>query len=86
MVPGTVSLPADSPLRGLADRPALMRHEDRHCTQYAFVLGVVMLPFYFLCVAASWLIAGDHASYNPFERLADLADGDYPPPRTRLSR
>ncbi len=32
------------------DRPVLLQHEDRHCTQYAFVLGVVMLPFYFLCV------------------------------------
>ncbi|MEV7398678.1 hypothetical protein [Aeromicrobium sp. NPDC092404] len=69
-----------------ADRPLLLRHEDRHCTQYAFVLGVVMLPVYFLCVAVSYVIAGDHASYNPFERLANLADGDYPPPRTRFSR
>ena len=68
------------------ERPVLLQHEDRHCTQYAFVLGVVMLPFYFLCVGISYVIAGDHSSYNPFERLANLADGNYPPPRTRFSR
>lgn len=68
------------------ERPVLLRHEDRHCTQYAFVLGVVMLPFYFLCVGLSYAIAGDHSSYNPFERLANLADGNYPPPHTRFSR
>jgi hypothetical protein len=68
------------------ERPVLLQHEDRHCTQYAFVLGVVMLPFYFLCVGISYAIAGDHSSYNPFERLANLADGNYPPPRTRFSR
>jgi hypothetical protein len=68
------------------ERPVLLQHEDRHCTQYAFVLGVVMLPLYFLCVGISYAIAGDHSSYNPFERLANLADGNYPPPRTRFSR
>lgn len=66
-----------------ASRPALLRHEDRHCTQYAFVLGIVMLPVYFFFVGLSWIVAGDHSSYNPFERLAGLADGNYPPPRRR---
>jgi hypothetical protein len=70
-------------LEYFADRQVLLRHEDRHCTQYAFVLGVVMLPFYFLCVGISYALAGDHSSYNPFERLANLADGNYPPPMTR---
>nr|MCW2728499.1 hypothetical protein [Aeromicrobium sp.] len=69
-----------------AQRPALLRHEDRHCTQYAFVLGIVMLPLYGLSVAVSWVLAGDRSSYNPFERLADLADGNYPPPTTRFTR
>ncbi|MET0928181.1 MAG: hypothetical protein ABWX74_01620 [Aeromicrobium sp.] len=69
-----------------AGRPTLLRHEDRHCTQYAFVLGVVMLPLYFFFVGLSWVVAGDHSSYNPFERLAGLADGNYPPARTRLTR
>ncbi|MGA8987334.1 hypothetical protein [Aeromicrobium sp.] len=68
------------------DRPALLRHEDRHCTQYAFALGVAMLPMYLVCAGMSYVIAGDHSSYNPFERLANLADGNYPPPATRLSR
>ena len=66
-----------------ADRPILLTHEDRHCTQYAWVFGVVMLPLYFLGVGISYLLAGDHSSYNPFERLANLADGNYPPPTTR---
>lgn len=69
-----------------AQRPALLRHEDRHCTQYACVLGVALLPLYGLCAAVSYAVAGDHASYNPFERLAGLADGNYPAPTTRLSR
>lgn len=68
------------------DRLILLRHEDRHCTQYAFALGVVMLPLYVLGVAVSYVLAGDHSSYNPFERLAGLADGNYPPPRTRFAR
>lgn len=70
----------------LAARPAMLRHEDRHVTQYAFLLGVAMLPLYVLGVAFSWVVAGDHSSYNPFERLAGLADGSYPEPRTRLHR
>ncbi len=69
-----------------AERPVLLKHEDRHCTQYAWVLGIVMLPLYFLCVGISFAIAGDHSSYNPFERLANLADGNYPPPTTRFAR
>ncbi|MET0468743.1 MAG: hypothetical protein ABWZ87_08370 [Aeromicrobium sp.] len=69
-----------------AVRPALLRHEDRHCTQYAVVLGVVMLPVYVVCVVVSWIVAGDHSSYNPFERLAGLDDGNYPPPTTRRAR
>lgn len=73
-------------LEWLQGRPVLLQHEDRHCTQYAFMLGVVMLPVYFLFVGLSYAIAGDHCSYNPFERLANLSDGGYPPPRTRFSR
>ena len=45
-----------------------------------------MLPLYLVSVGVSYLLAGDHSSYNPFERLAGLADGGYPPPTTRLSR
>lgn len=70
----------------LLDRPVLLRHEDRHCTQYAFLIGIVMIPIYILCVGLSYAVAADHSSYNPLERLADLDDGGYPPPTTRFSR
>ena len=63
----------------MEDRPVLLQHEDRHCTQYAFLVGPVMLPLYFLSVGISYALAGDHSSFNPFERLAGLADGGYPP-------
>ncbi|MFI0356069.1 hypothetical protein [Actinomadura sp. 9N407] len=61
----------------LLARPALLRHEARHSTQYAYCLGPVMLPPYLLCAGISLLLCGDHASYNPFERLAGLDDGGY---------
>ena len=61
----------------LRRRPALLRHEDRHCTQYAFFLGPVMLPLYVLAVAVSYLVSGDQATCNPFERWAGLVDGGY---------
>lgn len=62
---------------GLADGSRLLRHEARHSTQYAWCLGPVMLPLYGACAGASMLLCGDWASYNPFERLAGLADGGY---------
>jgi hypothetical protein len=71
----------------LEARPLLLRHEDRHCTQYAILVGpVVMWPLYGLAVVISYLLAGDHSSYNPFERLAGLDDGGYPRPTSRFSR
>lgn len=70
----------------LLARPVLLRHEDRHATQYAWCVGPVMIVLYLLSVLVSWVVAGDHSSYNPFERLANLADGDYPPPSTRFTR
>ena len=68
------------------DHPLLLVHEDRHCTQYAFLLGPVMLLLYLLSVGFSYLLAGDHSSYNPFERLAGLSDGGYPPATLRHQR
>lgn len=61
----------------LRARPALLRHEDRHCTQYAFLLGPVMLPLYVVAMAVSYLLAGDPATRNLFERWAGLTDGGY---------
>jgi hypothetical protein len=69
-----------------ADRPQLMKHEDRHCSQYAFCLGPTMWVPYVLFAAVSWALSGNHASYNPFERLANLVDGGYPRPALRFRR
>jgi hypothetical protein len=63
--------------RRLLSRPALVHHESRHCRQYAWCLGLPMLPMYALCSIWSIVRTGDPASRNLFERLAGLADGDY---------
>jgi hypothetical protein len=56
---------------------ALLRHEARHCTQYAWCGGVLMLPLYFAAAGVSWLVSGDFGAWNVFERGAGLADGGY---------
>jgi hypothetical protein len=56
---------------------SLFRHEARHATQYAWCGGLLMLPCYFAAAGASWLLSGDVGAWNPFERLAGLADGGY---------
>ncbi|MGC5014687.1 hypothetical protein ACLQ2R_28305 [Streptosporangium sp. DT93] len=56
---------------------ALLRHEDRHASQYMLCLGLPMLPLYVSAVACSMLICGNQASWNVFERLANLEDGNY---------
>jgi len=58
-------------------RPELLGHEARHATQYAWCLGLPMLPMYALAAGISLALSGDPASYNPFERLAGLAAGGY---------
>lgn len=55
----------------------LLGHEERHARQYALLLGTPFLPLYLLASAASWVLTGDPASRNPFERAAGLADGGY---------
>ncbi|MDO9379563.1 MAG: hypothetical protein Q7T56_12005 [Nocardioidaceae bacterium] len=65
----------------LRARPELLAHEDRHCSQYAACLGPAMVPLYLASAGLSWVVTGDHASLNPFERLAGLVSGGYPPPR-----
>ena len=65
----------------LAGRPTLLAHEARHATQYAFCIGPLMLPLYFLAAGWSWLRCRDFAWHNVFERLAGLADGGYRDPR-----
>jgi hypothetical protein len=70
----------------LLENPRLLGHEARHSTQYAWCLGVMMIPLYLLCAGVSLALCGDHASYNPFERLAGLDDGGYSRRPLRLRR
>jgi hypothetical protein len=55
----------------------LLAHEARHATQYAWCAGLIMLPLYFIAAGASWVLTGDFAARNVFERRAGLADGGY---------
>ncbi|MQA98359.1 MAG: hypothetical protein GEV11_28570 [Streptosporangiales bacterium] len=61
----------------LAARPRLLAHEGRHAMQYAWCTGPFMIVLYVAAALVSWVLCGDYASYNPFERLADLEDGGY---------
>src|SRR5262249_57362059 len=51
---------------------ALLAHEARHATQFAWCAGLVMLPLYFTAAGASWVLTGDFGSRNVFERRAGL--------------
>lgn len=64
-------------LERLSGRELLLRHESRHCVQYACWVGPLMLVAYGLAAAWSWARTGDPASRNHFERRAGLADGGY---------
>jgi hypothetical protein len=66
-----------SRLNALARDGALLRHEARHSTQYAWCGGLLMLPLYFTAAGVSWLLSGDFGAWNAFERGAGLADGGY---------
>jgi hypothetical protein len=63
--------------RSYFDNPALLRHEERHSWQYFCLIGLPMLPLYVVGVVISFLLTGDPASRNPFERLANLKEGGY---------
>jgi hypothetical protein len=62
---------------GFATRPRLLRHEARHAEQYARWGGLLFLPVYGVSALVSWVLTGDRASGNPFERQAGLGDGGY---------
>ncbi len=70
----------------LEERPALLRHEERHTWQYVVCLGLPMLPLYLLAAGWSYVVGGDPAVHNAFERLAGLADGGYPTVSARARR
>jgi hypothetical protein len=63
--------------RAYFDDEALVRHEERHSWQYFCLIGLLLWPLYVVGVVFSWLLTGDPASRNPFERLANLKDGGY---------
>lgn len=62
----------------LLARRELLRHEEKHCSQYACCLGVPFLPLYFLAAGWSVLRTGNPGTANVFERHAGLAAGGYP--------
>lgn len=68
--------------------PVLLGHEERHCTQYAWCLGLPFLPLYFLAAGWSFLRTGSTGSGNIFERMAGLEAGGYvePPGRRRIGK
>jgi hypothetical protein len=75
------------PAEDLLSLPGLLGHEEKHCTQYAWCLGVPFIPLYF--VAAGWSVVrtGNPGTANVFERRAGLAAGGYPSVKTaRLGR
>jgi hypothetical protein len=55
----------------------LLDHESRHASQYVACIGLPMLVFYVVAAALSLAVCGDPASWNVFERLANLDDGGY---------
>ena len=68
------------PAEDLLSLPALLEHEEKHCSQYAWCLGVPFLPLYFLAAGWSVLRTGNPGTGNIFERRAGLAAGGYPLP------
>ncbi|BCW82279.1 hypothetical protein NicSoilC5_42980 [Arthrobacter sp. NicSoilC5] len=62
----------------LLSRPALLGHEERHCSQYAWCLGLPFIPLYLAAAGWSVLRTGNPGTANIFERRAGLAAGGYP--------
>lgn len=61
----------------LTSNLALLGHEEKHCSQYAWCLGLPFLLFYFLAAGWSQVRTGNPASGNFFERQAGLEAGGY---------
>lgn len=73
------------PASDLLSLPALLEHEEKHCSQYAWCVGVPFLPLYFLAAGWSVLRTGNPGTANIFERRAGLAAGGYPLPGSARS-
>ena len=69
------------PADNLQLQPALLGHEERHCSQYAWCLGLPFLPLYLISAAWSLLRTRNPGTANIFERHAGLAAGGYPEPK-----
>jgi hypothetical protein len=65
----------------LDQRPALMRHEERHTWQYVACLGLPMLPLYLLAAGWSYLRGGHRhrAPRLPQDRPPRLVPTTYAP-------
>jgi hypothetical protein len=74
---GNVVLFRAGPAEALANT-ALLGHEERHSTQYAWCLGLPFLPLYFLAAGWSLWRTGNPGTGNFFERHAGLQAGGYP--------
>ncbi len=74
---GSVAITAGDWPELLADRPTLIRHEERHSYQYARFGGLPFIPLYVGALAWSKLTTGDYWSRNWFERDAGLGIGGY---------
>lgn len=71
------------PPGNLLSRPALLGHEEKHCSQYAWCLGIPFLPLYLLAAGWSLVRTGNPGTGNVFERHAGLVAGGYPAPMRR---
>jgi len=60
-----------------ARNPGLFEHEEAHTWQFAYSLGLAYLPVYCAMMGWSWLVTGDKASANFYERAAGLQGGGY---------
>ncbi|MFB0837540.1 hypothetical protein ACETK3_05975 [Arthrobacter sp. E44] len=67
-----------STVEELVSHPTLLGHEERHCSQYAWCLGLPFIPLYLAAAAWSVLRTGNPGTANIFERRAGLAAGGYP--------
>ncbi|MDP9886747.1 hypothetical protein [Pseudarthrobacter enclensis] len=62
----------------LLSRPELLGHEELHCSQYAWCLGLPFIPLYLAAAGWSVIRTGNAGTGNVFERRAGLAAGGYP--------
>ena len=66
------------PAEAMLDRPELLGHEEKHCSQYAWCLGLPFIPLYLLAAGWSMLRTGNPGTGHVFERRAGLLAGGYP--------